>query len=109
MRQMTQAELAGSDFSKGFVSLVESGRTRMSLRAAGILASRLDLSLGVLLGESPLTDTSLESALTEALRRSEELERYAERTQIEVRAALEMVRRARTSPARRTAQRRSQA
>jgi transcriptional regulator with XRE-family HTH domain len=52
MRRMTQADLAGSDFSKGFISLVECGRTRMSLRAAGILAARLDVSLGALLGET---------------------------------------------------------
>lgn len=95
MRRMTQAQLAGADFSKGFISLVECGRTRMSLRAAGILAARLDLSVGVLLGESAATDTGLEGALTEALRRSEELERLAERTQVEVRAALARVRQAR--------------
>jgi hypothetical protein len=92
MRRMTQAELAGSDFSKGFISLVECGRTRMSLRAAGILAARLDVSLGVLLGESPATDTGLEAALTAALRRSEELERLAHRTQIEVASALARIR-----------------
>lgn len=93
---MTQAELAGADFSKGFISLVESGRTRMSLRAAGILAARLDVSLGALLGETSSTDTGLEAALAAALRRSEELERLALRTQIEVRAALERIRRVRT-------------
>lgn len=45
-RDMTQAELAGSDFTKGFVSLVESGRTRMSIRAAAIFASRLGIGVG---------------------------------------------------------------
>jgi tetratricopeptide (TPR) repeat protein len=44
-RGMTQAQLAGRDFTKGFISLVETGRTRMSLRAAEILAGRL--SVGV--------------------------------------------------------------
>lgn len=92
MRQMTQAELAGADFSKGFISLVESGRTRMSLRAAGILAGRLDVSLGALLGESPATDSGLEAALTAALRRARELEALAERTQVEVEAVLARVR-----------------
>lgn len=43
-RGLSQAEVAGSDFSKGFVSLVETGRTRMSLRAAEIIASRLGVS-----------------------------------------------------------------
>lgn len=45
-RRMTQADLAGSDFTKGFVSLVESGRTRMSIRAAAIFASRLGVGVG---------------------------------------------------------------
>ena len=45
-RSLTQAELAGSDFTKGFVSLVEGGRTRMSLRAAAIFASRLGVGVG---------------------------------------------------------------
>lgn len=45
-RNMTQAQLAGSDFTKGFVSLVESGRTRMSIRAAAIFASRLGIGVG---------------------------------------------------------------
>lgn len=44
-RGLTQAQLAGQEFSKGFISLVETGRTRMSLRAAEILAGRL--SVGV--------------------------------------------------------------
>lgn len=45
-RGLTQAELAGSDFTKGFVSLVESGRTRMSLRAVAIFASKLGVGVG---------------------------------------------------------------
>lgn len=100
---MTQAELAGSDFSKGFISLIESGRTRISLRAAGILASRLEVSLAVLLGESPAGDLGLESALMAALRRAEQLERVAERAQVEVRLALS---RLRGAPARPPKQRR---
>jgi tetratricopeptide (TPR) repeat protein len=42
-RGMTQADLAGNDFSKGFISLVETGRTRTSLRAAEVLARKLDI------------------------------------------------------------------
>lgn len=49
---MTQAELAGSDFSKGFISLLETGRTRASLRAAEILASRLGTSAADLMAAS---------------------------------------------------------
>ena len=37
-REMTQADLAAKDFTKGFISLLENGRTRVSLRAAEILA-----------------------------------------------------------------------
>jgi transcriptional regulator with XRE-family HTH domain len=49
-RRMTQEELAGGDFSKGYISLVETGRTRVSLRAAGILARRLGVPLSELVG-----------------------------------------------------------
>ncbi len=48
-RGLTQGDLAGSDFSKGFISLVESGRTRMSLRAAQIIAERLGVPVTDLL------------------------------------------------------------
>lgn len=41
---LTQAELAGSELSKGFISLVETTRTALSLRAARILAPRLGVS-----------------------------------------------------------------
>jgi tetratricopeptide (TPR) repeat protein len=43
-REMTQADLAAKDFTKGFISLLETGRTRVSLRAAEILAQRLGVS-----------------------------------------------------------------
>src|SRR5437879_3698132 len=43
-RKMTQADLAAPDFTKGFISLLETGRTRVSLRAAEILAQRLGVS-----------------------------------------------------------------
>ena len=46
---MTQAQLAGDDFTKGFISLLETGRTHASLRAAGILARRLDVPIGDLM------------------------------------------------------------
>src|SRR5439155_8627870 len=48
-RGMTQAQLAGDDFTKGFISLLETGRTHASLRAAGILAGRLDIPIGELM------------------------------------------------------------
>jgi tetratricopeptide (TPR) repeat protein len=55
---MTQEELAGGDLSKGYISLVETGRTRVSLRAAGILAQRLGVALSELVGT--LADSELE-------------------------------------------------
>ncbi|MGH2379365.1 MAG: helix-turn-helix domain-containing protein, partial [Candidatus Limnocylindria bacterium] len=54
-RGMTQAELAGADFSKGFISLLETGRTRISLRAAHIFATRLGVEVTDLLA-APTTD-----------------------------------------------------
>lgn len=54
-RNMTQAALAGADFSKGFISLLETGRTRISLRAAHILAARLGVEVTDLLS-APTTD-----------------------------------------------------
>lgn len=54
-RNMTQAALAGPDFSKGFISLLETGRTRISLRAAHILAARLGVEVTDLLS-APTTD-----------------------------------------------------
>jgi len=44
-RGLTQSQLAGQDFSNGFISLLETGRTRASVRASGILANRLGVSL----------------------------------------------------------------
>lgn len=54
-RAMTQAALAGPDFSKGFISLLETGRTRISLRAAHIFANRLGVEVTDLLA-APTTD-----------------------------------------------------
>lgn len=48
-RGLTQEQLAGEDFSKGFISLVETGRTRVSLRAAQILATRLGVVVSELM------------------------------------------------------------
>jgi len=49
-RGLSQAQLAGKDFTRGYISLIEMGRTRMSLRAAQIIASRLGVSVADLLG-----------------------------------------------------------
>jgi tetratricopeptide (TPR) repeat protein/DNA-binding XRE family transcriptional regulator len=44
-RGMTQAQLASTDFTKGFISLLETGRTRVSLRAAEVLSARLGVAV----------------------------------------------------------------
>jgi transcriptional regulator with XRE-family HTH domain len=56
---MTQAQLAGSEFSKGFISLVETARARASLRAAQILADRLGVPLAELVDPAALSATTL--------------------------------------------------
>lgn len=61
-RHLTQSDLAGSDFSKGFISLVETGRTRMSLRAAQIIAQRLGVPVADLL-TAPTTNDERELEL----------------------------------------------
>lgn len=48
-RRMTQAELAGQDFTKGFISLLETNRTGLSVRAATIISNRLGISVDDLL------------------------------------------------------------
>jgi len=45
---ITEAQLAGRDFSKGFISLVETGGARASLRAAQLFAERLHVPLAEL-------------------------------------------------------------
>ena len=52
---ITQAQLAGRDFSKGFISLVETGRARASLRAAQLFADRLRVPLAELVDPSGST------------------------------------------------------
>jgi tetratricopeptide (TPR) repeat protein len=65
--RMTQAELAGKDFSKGFISLLETGRNGVSLRAARVLAARLGVSVDELLRPERLAgDRELELAMTRA-------------------------------------------
>jgi tetratricopeptide (TPR) repeat protein len=55
-RGLTQAELAGSDFTKGFISLVETRRSRISLRAAEIIAGRMNVAVADLV--EPISDDS---------------------------------------------------
>jgi tetratricopeptide (TPR) repeat protein len=63
---MTQAQLAGPDFSKGFISLLETGRTRVSLRAAHVLAGRLGVDVTDLLSAPTAEDQDIEFMILRA-------------------------------------------
>lgn len=66
-RGLTQADLAAGDFSKGFISLLETGRTRASLRAAGIIAARLGVSVAdLLMAGAPASAKTAEITLLRA-------------------------------------------
>ena len=67
-RNMTQAQLADRDFTKGFISLVETGRTRVSLRAAEVLARRLSVAVtDLFVAPSGEAQTEVELIRAEAL------------------------------------------
>ncbi len=53
-RGMSQAQLAGDELTKGFISQVESGIVRPSVRSLQIIATRLGKSLDYLIGDTPL-------------------------------------------------------
>ena len=53
-RGMSQAQLAGEELTKGFISQVESGIVRPSVRSLQIIAARLGKPLDYFLGDSPL-------------------------------------------------------
>lgn len=84
---MTQADLAGDDFSKGFISLIETARTRMSMRAAQIIANRLGVPVSALLEEGWSVDR-VEDALSASLQILDGLEEYLKRTRPQVDRAL---------------------
>lgn len=50
-RGLSQAQLAGAELTKGFISQVESGLVRPSLRSLQVLANRLGKSLDYFLGD----------------------------------------------------------
>jgi tetratricopeptide (TPR) repeat protein len=82
-RGMTQAQLAGPDFSKGFISLLETGRTRVSLRAAHVLAGRLGVDVTDLLSTPTAEDQDLEFML---LRAEQSLRSGETKTAVEIAA-----------------------
>ena len=51
---MSLAELGGEELSRSFLSLVERGQTRISLRALAIVAHRLGLPLSYFVEEPPI-------------------------------------------------------
>ena len=51
---MSQAQLAGGELTKGFISQVEAGLVRPSVRSLQIMANRLGRSLDYFLGDEPL-------------------------------------------------------
>lgn len=53
-RGLSQAQLAGEELTKGFISQVESGLVRPSVRSLQIIATRLGKSLDYFLGDAPL-------------------------------------------------------
>ena len=53
-RGMSQATLAGEELTKGFISQVEAGLVRPSVRSLQVIASRLGKSLDYFLGDVPL-------------------------------------------------------
>lgn len=54
---LTQGEVAGADLTKGFISQVESGQVRPSIRSLQIIAARLGRPLDYFLGDEPLADS----------------------------------------------------
>jgi transcriptional regulator with XRE-family HTH domain len=54
-RGLSQSQLAGEDLTKGFISQLESGIVRPSVRSLQIIASRLGKSLDYFLGDEPLS------------------------------------------------------
>src|SRR5438270_866127 len=65
-RHLTQRQLAGGDFTKGYISLIENGATRVSLRAASILADRLGVGVANLLETASRSDRETELRIVQA-------------------------------------------
>jgi tetratricopeptide (TPR) repeat protein len=66
-RGLSLAQLGGEDLSRSFLSLVELGRSRISLRALTIVAQRLGLPLSYFLDDAPgVSEGAAELALDRA-------------------------------------------
>lgn len=53
-RQMTQAQVAGSQYTKAYISMLESGKTRMSMKALEHIAKRLKTTPAYIIGGSEI-------------------------------------------------------
>ena len=66
IQNMTQGELAGTDYSVSYISAIERSKIRPSLRALAWLASRLNVNLGDLLtGSSPIAHEIINAVIVE--------------------------------------------
>ena len=54
---LTQSQVAGAELTKGFISQVESGQVRPSIRSLQVIATRLGRPLDYFLGDEPLADS----------------------------------------------------
>jgi len=89
-RGLTQGELAGDDFSKAFISHLETGRSRMSFRSAEILAARLQVPVTALMDQrEQLRLADARGALERALELCDEMEKYATSRRALIAAALD--------------------
>lgn len=81
---LTQAQVAGAELTKGFISQVESGQVRPSIRSLQVIANRLGRPLDYFLGDEPLADSKRRAfhrlAAEAALERSDWLEAAAHAT-----------------------------
>lgn len=71
---MTQADLAGDDFTKSFISQIEKDQARPSLKSLGIFAQRLNRPVSYFLDDEPGASTTPSEAMR-ALSTGEILER----------------------------------
>ena len=60
--QLTQAELAGKEFTKSFISQVETGKTAPSIETLAVLADRLGHPIEWFVAEDPPSPSPLDEA-----------------------------------------------
>ncbi|MEA3318437.1 MAG: helix-turn-helix transcriptional regulator [Bacillota bacterium] len=65
--RLTQDDLAGPSLSRGMISLIERDQTTPTIKTLSIIASKLGVSVGDLLGENQSPDSTLQSINAEKL------------------------------------------